>query len=126
MWRRGLILTLALNLVALVPLPLSACAMFAGLDGPCQCPMTMPCGTAAQPASRNSGPAISCLCIQSGEPSPEAIQNAANPTPALLASNFVSVAAPDQLASRANFPSTITASDLAPPPGQARLCVFLI
>jgi hypothetical protein len=126
MWRRGLILALVLNLVALVPLPLSACAMFAGLDGPCQCPMTMHCGPAAQTAARNSGPAISCLCIQSGEPSPEAIQNAGSLTPALLASSFVSVTVPHQATSQAHFPGTITASDLAPPGSQARLCVFLI
>ena len=126
MWRRGLILTLALNLVALVPVPLSACAILAGLDGPCQCPMTMSCGPAAQPAARNGSAAISCLCIQSGEPSPEAIQSAASPTPALLTSNFVSITGPHQPASGARFPSTITPSDLAPPGGQALLCVFLI
>jgi hypothetical protein len=126
MWRRGLILALVLNLVALVPVPISACAMLAGLDGPCQCPMTMNCGPATQPAAPNGSPAISCLCIQSAAPSPEAIPNALNPVPALLASNFISAVAPNQLAARALFRSTITASDLAPPAGQARLCVFLI
>lgn len=127
MVRRGIAAALILNLLALVPAPLSACAILAGLDGPCQCPMTrMNCGTSAQPPARNGSPAISCLCIQSGAPSPDAIQNAVSPTPALLASNFVSATAPHQAASLSGIRNTIIASDLAPPGGQARLCVFLI
>lgn len=114
MWQRGFILTLALNLVIMVPLPLSVCAMPAGLDGPCQCPMTMPCGPEAQPTARNGGQAISCLCIQSAAPSPEAVQDAASTTPAVHASGFVSVSAPHQLVFRANFSITITAADLPP------------
>jgi hypothetical protein len=126
MLRRLLSLTLALNLVVLVPVPLSACAVLAGLDGPCQCPMTMQCGPTSQAATQSSGPVISCLCIQTGEPFPQAIQSAVNPMPALLALNFVSPAAPNQPASQAGFLATIASSDLAPPGGQARLCVFLI
>ena len=126
MVRRGIILALVLNLLALAPVPLSACAVLAGLDGPCQCPMTMQCGPTFQTATRNSSPVISCLCIQSAAPFPQAIQSAVNPMPALLALNFVSPAATHQPASQAGFPATIAASDLAPPAGQARLCVFLI
>jgi hypothetical protein len=126
MLRRGLIMALVLNLVALVPVPLSACAILSGLDGQCQCPVTKECGRSAQTAARNSGPVISCLCVQSEAPFPQAVQSAINPAPIVLAVNFVLPAAPDPLASRAALTSMLAASDLAPPGGQARLCVFLI
>jgi hypothetical protein len=126
MWRRGLILTLALNLVALAPVPLSACAILSGLDGPCQCSMMIQSGAMSTAAtSSNNSPAMSCHCIQSAAPSPKAVQIVASPTPVLLASSVVSLTTPQQLASRAHFLGA-TASDLASPGRQARLCVFLI
>ena len=126
MFRRGFILALVLNLVALVPVPLSACAVLSGLDGQCQCPVTKECGRSAQTVARNSGPVISCLCVQSEAPFPQAVQSVASPMPALLATSFVSPRAPNELVFRAGFPAPLAASDLAPPDDQARLCVFLI
>lgn len=126
MLRRGLILALVLNLVALVPVPLSTCAVLSGLGGQCQCPVEKECGPAARTVAGSSGPVISCLCVQSEAPFPQAVQSVTSAVPALLTTSFVSPRAPNELVSRAVLSTTLAAADLAPPDGQARLCVFLI
>ena len=127
MVRRGIVLALALNLLALVPLPLAACAIASGLEGQCQCPMTMmQCEGTMKSAMPNSGPQISCRCIEAGAPFPQARERALNPTPSLLATNFVAPVSPNQPDFRANSASSRAIPDPGPPGGQARLCVFLI
>lgn len=86
MVRRSLGLAVALNLLLLVPLPLAACAIASGLDGPCQCPMTN-CGPMMATGAGDGGPVISCLCIRAAAPLPAAAQVAGNPPPALGAVN---------------------------------------
>lgn len=126
MVRRSLVLILILNLVALVPLPASACALLSGLDGPCQCSMPANCQPMLATQSADSGPAISCHCILSGFPFPEALQSTANPMPAFLATSFVSPIVPNAQSSFARPRATLAVSQLGPPGGRAGLCVFLI
>lgn len=126
MLRRILALVLILNLVALVPLPLSACAVISGLDGPCQCSMPPHCDPAMAMPGQNNGTAISCHCIQSGAPFPNALQNGVNPAPVVLATNLVIPAPTNRLAMRTGRIDTLSVSHLGSPGGRAGLCVFLI
>jgi hypothetical protein len=127
MVRRGLALILILNLLALVPLPLSACAVASGLDGQCQCSMPSRCNPmASKSQSAKNGPAVSCRCIQAEAPFPNAVQSAGHPIPALLAGNFVAPAVANPPVSRAALSETLAVLHLGPPGGRAALCVFLI
>lgn len=125
MVRRVLALALILNLLALVPLPLSACAVVSGLDGQCQCSTPERCEPSLQTRSRKSGPAISCHCIQTQAPFPNALQIASHPAPAVLTSSLVAPAVPDRQAFQAGMADAFF-SHLGPPGGRAALCVFLI
>jgi hypothetical protein len=126
MLRRSLAMVSILSLLALVPLPLSACTVLSGLGGPCCCPMLMPSGPMTETHAGNSDPAISCHCVQSGAPAPNALQSATEPAPALLATSFVSLAVPIRQASRASLSDALAVSQLGPPGGRAGLCVYLI
>lgn len=127
MLRRGLALILILNLLALVPLPLSACAIASGLDGQCQCAVMRGCESMRMTTpSRKTGSAVLCHCVEAGAPFPSAVQNAAHPIPALLAGNFVAPAVPNPPASRAGLSETLSVSHFSPPGGRTALCVFLI
>jgi hypothetical protein len=125
MARRVLALALILNLLALVPVPLSACAVVSGLDAQCQCSTPERCEPSLQTRSRKSGPAISCHCIQSQAPFPNALQNASHPVPAILTSTFATPAVPDRQVLQASLTDAFF-SHLGPPGGRAALCVFLI
>jgi hypothetical protein len=124
MIRRGIVLIVALNLLALMPLPLSPCAILAGLDGPCQCMMMNGGSIPAMPAS--GAPAVSCLCVQVAPPFPSAVEQAASPVPIVVTSSLALPAVPNPPALQTRFPSLIEISQLGPPGGRARLCVFLI
>ncbi len=126
MLRRGLMAILVLNLAVLVPLPLSACAIAAGLDGPCQCTMPMHGNAMPQVRSSSSGPAISCRCVEAEAPFPDAVQNVRNHAPTVSISRLVSVAMPKPVISRAELSGTPATSHLGPPGGRAGLCIFLI
>jgi hypothetical protein len=126
MSRRLLALALILNLMALVPVPLSACAVLSHLEGQCQCSMPTHCAPVPVTQNRNSGPAISCHCIQTGAPFPNALQNAATPAPAVVATNVALPALANLQAIPTGRIDALSVSHLGPPGGRAGLCVFLI
>jgi hypothetical protein len=128
MLRRSIIFALVLNLSSLIPLPLMACAMAAGLESPCQCEVTANCARSIASASgaHAEDPVISCRCVATGIPIPQARESAANPTPTLLASHFVFPLPPRQSLNRAGLPRSLAPSDVGPPGRQALLCTFLI
>lgn len=126
MLRRCLALALMLNLIALVPTPLAACAVLSGLGGPCQCSTPTRCGPELARQNRRSGPSISCRCIQAGGPFPQAVQNSTNAAPVAVTVGLVVPAAASAGIVRTSAPGTAFTSQFGPPGGRAGLCVFLI
>lgn len=128
MLRRGIILALVLNLTSLVPVPLMACAMAAGLQSPCQCEVTANCAktVATAPAAPAGDPAMSCRCVAAGLPLPQLRQSSANPAPTLLASHFVFPPSPGRSLSPRGLLRSLAPGSAGPPGRQALLCTFLI
>lgn len=124
MARRSLILALMFNLATLVPLPLSACAILTGLQGPCQCPMMMQGEGVTRAQSR--GAMISCRCIEASAPIPKAEIGGTNSPSTLLAGIFSVLSTPKQVTSSANSPSALVVAALGPPKLRAQLCIFLL
>jgi hypothetical protein len=130
MFRRVVIVGLALSLVAFAPLPLSACALLASLPGDCSCPgprsicnhMNM---DMSQPDTHvASHPDRSC-CRVTSAPLPEAQAKA--PTAAAVGMPVVAVAAALLPAPPMRLLPAFEASlDISPPDSQPLLCVFLI
>jgi hypothetical protein len=126
MFRRTLALALVLTLTGLVPLPLAACAIAAGLDGQCGCPMMSQCAGMPGMDMAANGPAISCQCAQADAPFPQAQQNATAPTPSLLATSFTAPDLPPAETSLFALATVRPQANAGPPGGRAGLCVFLI
>lgn len=126
MLRRSVMLVLVLNLAALVPVPLSACAILSGMQVPCQCPMAMPCGPGVKTMNQNGDPVISCHCIGSGSPIPQGLENATAPEPQMIATNRVFHARAGFVWTSRAFAAEAGNSEVGPPTLQAQLCVFLI
>ena len=126
MLRRTITLAMVLSLVGLVPLPLAACAIAAGLEGQCQCAVMTQCEGMPGMAMAANGPVISCQCAQADAPFPQAQQNVTAPAPSLLAASFT---APDLPPAETSLFALATAgprTNAGPPGGRAGLCVFLI
>lgn len=124
--RRSLIFALVVVVAAMGPLPLSACTMLTSLADFCQHSTAMQIDSTPGTSHRDRAAIISCHCINSGTPIPQALESATSPAPELVATSPVS-SAPISL--HWNSQETVTEVEgfyLGAPAKQARLCVFLI
>lgn len=127
MLRRSVTLGLILGLTALVPVPLSVCALQAGLPANCPiCGSHADCDTmrAATAGTKVESPVDRSCCHVAVEPLPEAQSKAPTSATAILPAR---TAAPLELAPLARhfFPRDLS-PNLSPPDLQPLLCVFLI
>ena len=124
MFRRVLHCVIVFGLVAVAPLPVSACALLAGLPADCQPqPHCEQMDAAAPLTSIESAPGQSC-CQLSGAPIPQAQTKVSTPD---FAENLPSDVQPVLFShgSEVFFPATHS-DDVSPPDRQPLLCVFLI
>lgn len=126
MVRRFLLVLLALSLAAIIPIPLSACAILSPLRGPCQCPLTMQCGPGFRENAGNEGPAISCRGIVSESATPQNFEKTGQPAPEFVAVSAVSIPRVNLNRGVQRAVPEIERLKLSPTANQARICIFLI
>ena len=127
MLRSSVIFGLILGLAALAPVPLSVCALRAGL--PANCPV---CGSHADcekmrmptTGAKLEAPAGQSCCHVAVEPLPEAQSKAPAYATAILPARTVAPA--NVLVLARQFISSAPSPNLSPPDLQPLLCVFLI
>lgn len=124
--RRSLILALVVVVAAMGPLPLSACAMLTSPADSCQYPTAMQLDSIPGTSHRDRAAIISCHCIDSGTPIPQALESATSPAPELVAISPVSSAPISLLWNSQETVTEVEGLYLGAPAKQARLCVFLI
>ena|ERR1700693_2261175 len=124
--RRILIFGLALSIVGLGPVPLSACALFTSKLVECATPKTQSqCDQMNMEESGTqlvAGSDTSC-CFISKEPIP---QSQYKESGLALATPFTALDPMGDIPRVQRVPSVLTVRDLSPPSLQARLCTFLI
>jgi hypothetical protein len=128
MFRRAIIVGLALSLVAFAPLPLSACALLASLPGDCSCPgprsMCDHMDMAQTGTYVASHPDRNC-CRVTVAPLPDAQAKASTAAAVGMPVVAVVAALPPAPPMRL-LPAFEVSANISPPDPQPLLCVFLI
>ncbi len=125
--RRLLILGLALGLVGMGPVPLSACALLTSQMAECKTPDTQPAcdkmDMGGNGPQLNAASEASC-CFVSKAPVPEAQQKTGDYSPAISIASL-ELSDGDLPSSQRTAPVSI-AQDFSPPSFSSLLCTFLI
>jgi len=125
--RRLLILGLALGLVGMGPVPLSACALITSQMAECKTPETQPvCDKMdmSESGPRLAGASEASCCFVSKAPVPEARQKISNDSPAISIAIF-ELSDGDSLSPQRSV-AVLIPQDFSPPSLRSLLCTFLI
>jgi hypothetical protein len=125
--RRMLIFAIALGLIGLGPVPLSACALFYSQPAECATPQNHSLCERME-MDQSNGPSVAAsskaCCLISEAPLPEAQYSSGNLS--LAATPLIEYQAIREIPRTGNTQLGLLLQDLSPPPLQSVLCTFLI